>query len=404
MEEEKKRTLANWSDSFVDYTKGIQSPEIYRRWTSYAIIAGALERRVWTRIAGDYLFPNMMILLVGPPGVGKTQAIKHARSFWADAGDFNVAPSGMTKAAFIDQLVVKTRNFQYENKLIMMDSMLVGAPEFGTLVPDYDVRFLSVLNDAYDCLATLEDKTRGGGTISAQRPCLNLLSGTQPKYLGDKFPENAWGQGFTSRLIMVYAGDRVVISLFKSAKLDETLAEALLEDLKLVGALVGEFIWDPDAQEAVEEWNREIMEGAPTHPKLQDYNKRRIIHAIKLSMTIAIAGGRGLTVKLEDFELARDLLIEAEEVMPEIFKEMSTSQDATEINEIHEFMFNYCRRLKKDSIPQHTLVHFMVQRVPVSRITYFIDMMLTSNLMKVEGANKPGQNNFVPMRVSKYET
>lgn len=387
----------------MEYTSGIPSPGIYREWAAYATIAGALERRVWTRMSGSLLYPNLIILLIGNPGVGKSMAVNETLALWARSGLFNIAPSGMTKAAFLDQLCEKPKTFQYQGVNCIYNAMLVAAPEFGTLLPEYDTRFLSVLNDVYDCGALASDRTRKDGTLKIDNPHVNIISGTQPKYLGDRFPESAYGQGFTSRIVMVYCGKRVVVDMFKAAMRNENLGNGLAADLAIIGKLVGEFGWESSAQEAVEEWNRTLLDDAPSHPLLQNYNTRRIIHTVKLAMAAAISHSDELVVTLEQFSRAKELLLAAEAVMPEIFKEMASSQDAVEVNEIHEFIFGYCLRYKVEAVPEHKLVHYMVRRIPVNRVSYFIEVMLTSKMMKVSGLNIPGQRKFEPLKLTPYE-
>ena len=396
------RTLSNWAETFLEYTLVVPSPEIYRRWTAYNILAGALERRAWTRISGSQLYPNMITLLVGPPGVGKTMAIKEAAALWAATGLFNLAPSGMTKAAFVDQLGVKMRTFEHEGLTQMYNPMLIAATEFGTLLPDYDTRFLNVVNDVYDCLPFFEDMTRGGGTIHHDKPHVNIITGTQPQYLGDLLPDAAYGMGFMSRVVMIYAGERVVIDMFKSANRVEVVKKELISDLAIIGRLNGEFKWEKEAEDFVEEWNRNIAEDAPVHAKLQNYNTRRIIHGVKLAMAMSISHSSDMIVTLEDIKSARTMLVEAEDLMPEIFKEMVSSSDGKDLEEMHMFLFGYCRNFDVELVPEHKLMHFISRRVSVPKVKYFVDTMLTSGMMKVDGLNIAGQRKFRPLRVSLY--
>ena len=386
----------------MEYTELIPSPERFRRWTAYSIISGALERRVWTVLSGKPLYPNMLILLIGPAGVGKTFSVREARTLWASTGLFNIAPAAMTKAAFIDQQLAKTKTFNFGGRGYMYNAMLIAVPEFGTILPEYDQRFLSVLCDVWDCLEIAEDKTRKGGTVTVQRPHVNILAGTTPSYLGDILPESAYGQGFTSRIVMVYAGQRVIQEMFKESKKAEALYKKLSKDLSSIAGLVGNFTWEDAAKEVVEDWNRNYLLDAPKHPRLVNYNTRRVIHGIKLTMAISVARSSELLVTLSDIKLAKSELIAVEELMPEIFKEMTTSSDATELAEVHEFLFNYCMKTKSESVPEHQLMHFMSRKIPVNRIGYFLELMLSAGMVKLVGVNAPGHRKFQPQKTSFY--
>ena len=397
------RTLSNWAEAFLTYTTIIPSPEIYRRWTAYNILAGALERRAWTKISGNMLYPNMLTLLVGPPGVGKTMAIKEAQALWGATGLFNLAPSGMTKAAFVDQLGIKFKTFEFEGVPIMYNPMLIAATEFGTLLPDYDPKFMNVVNDIYDCLPFFEDMTRGGGLIHVDRPHVNLIAGTQPQYLGDLLPDVAYGMGFMTRIVMIYAGERVISDMFGVMDRAEELRMKLVQDLIIIGKLSGEFDWVLEAKEFIEHWNRNVAEDSPTHAKLQNYNTRRIIHAVKLAMAMAVSRNNEMLVTLGDIENARIMLVEAENLMPEIFKAMATSEDGSELKEIHMFLFAYCNDCAVESVPERAVIHFISQRVPVNKIKYFIETMITTGAMKIDGLNIPGQLQYRPIPTSLYK-
>ena len=150
------------------------------------------------------------------------------------------------------------------------------------------------------------------------------------------------------------------------------------------------------AKDSIEKWNENREADEPRHPRLVYYNTRRIIHAIKLSMILSAARTRELKVEEEDVLEAKKILLSAEDVMPEIFKEMSASSDMNEINEAFEFIWTYCFRETQEAVEEHKLVHFLAKRVPVHRISFFIEAMLNGNMMKNVGLNIVGNRKFKP--------
>ena len=101
----------DWIDTFVSYSEGIPSPEIFRLWVAISIVGGAMERRCWMKSARGVLYPNMFILLVAPPAVGKTQAISLAmeivyasRKGIEASAVMKIAPSSVTKASLVDAI------------------------------------------------------------------------------------------------------------------------------------------------------------------------------------------------------------------------------------------------------------------------------------------------------------
>src|SRR5882724_11244346 len=199
----------DWLDQYMSYTDGITSPEIYRLWSGISAIAGALERRVWVETSRGVLYPNMFCLLVGPPGVGKSNAISIVEELWYSSKKFKVAPNNVTKAALVDALLEADRKIILPNGggLVEYHCLLTSSSEFGVLVPAHDLEFLSVLNYIYDNPKVYRENRRSlNKNIEIIHPQITILAGTQPGFLASLLPEEAWSMGFTSRIIMIYAG------------------------------------------------------------------------------------------------------------------------------------------------------------------------------------------------------
>ena len=126
-------------------------------------IAGALERKVWTvAFSGRTTYPSMYVLLIGGPGVGKTESIRKVRELWTYLPDLHVAPSSVSRASLVDALNGATREVLRptapNERFVKFNSLQVGAYEFGTFMTAYDGEFLSVINDLYDCNHFSEQK------------------------------------------------------------------------------------------------------------------------------------------------------------------------------------------------------------------------------------------------------
>ena len=98
------RRLGNWIESYEEYTEILPSPALFRKWVAIFFVAAAMERRVWVRTMGSALYPNLYVLLVGPPGIGKGVAMHPAEAMMRDVPEIHVGPSDMTTASMIDAL------------------------------------------------------------------------------------------------------------------------------------------------------------------------------------------------------------------------------------------------------------------------------------------------------------
>jgi len=191
---------------WLDYTSQFPTTQRFNVWSCIGAIAGALQRRCWIVSAGRMLFPNMFILLVGPPGVGKSDAITTTRSIWTQFMNLPVAPQSLTGKGIVDEMAAakNQQTVTIDGESYHFHSLLIPAPELGTLIQEYDITQVSMFNELFDCNESYMERTRGGGPLEVPRPHINMLLGTQPKFMSHVFPDTAFGMGLTSRIIMVF--------------------------------------------------------------------------------------------------------------------------------------------------------------------------------------------------------
>src|SRR5690606_28679047 len=174
-------------ESFTEATSNVPSPEIFRKWSAIVAVAGALERRVKVCTADGEIFANLFVLLVSPPGVGKTQAARKTAELWQRTDYLKVAPDDITKAALIDAIDNAKQVFVPEGKpldMMYFHSMQVVADELGVLLPAHDLSFMSVMNKMFDCVDFYRESRRGRDEdLNIEKPQITMLAGTQPDFL-----------------------------------------------------------------------------------------------------------------------------------------------------------------------------------------------------------------------------
>jgi hypothetical protein len=376
----------DWIERFLEYTDGITSPEIFRLWGGISAVAGALERRVWVRTARSDLYPSLYVLLVASPGVGKSEILKIVKSLWSDARKFHPAPDNVTKASLLDCLAEADRKIINGEGLFEYHTLLVASLEFGVLVPAHDLEFLNVLNHIYDCPKDYREVRRTTNkNLEIINPQLNIVAGTQPAYLSSLMPEEAWAMGFTSRLIMVYSSEAPEVSLFGDNDPRVEEYNWLVARLREMATLMGPFTWEESAKSALEKWVKAKLPPVPDHSKLTHYTPRRVLHAIKLAMVSTVARSCKLHITLADVERAKFWLLQAERIMPDIFREMIQRSDAQVIQELHFFAWRLW--LKENKVPVHEsrLISFLKNRLPSEKVLRVLEIATKSGMLQSEG-------------------
>lgn len=386
------RTLPDWIEAFCDYTGHLPSPLIFRKWAAISAIAGALERRVWVRSSGGVLYPNLYVLLVAPPAVGKSQAISPVKDFWQLTKQLRVAPDDLSKASLLDSLE-QAKQLRVMSAVDMLEyhSMQIAASEFGVLVPSHDLAFLNTLNHIFDNPdAYSERKRTTKKEMNLVEPSINLLAGTQPAYLAELLPETAWGMGFTSRIIFVYSGQKIQNDLFSFHEHKPHAKSNLVEDMKAMCELYGEMRWTPEAMEHLRGWHMEGMTPVPQHSRLEHYNGRRILHVLKLCAISCASRGNHLLIDKKDVERAIDWLLEAERFMPDIFRAMIGNSDIAVLEELHMVACKLHSATGKP-VGRSRIVAFLQTRLPAERIPRVIESAVGSGLLKSadEGVDPP---------------
>lgn len=385
--------MEDWIEKYLAATANIASPEVFRLWAAIGAVAGALEHRCWveTNIA-PATYPNLYIMLVAPPAIGKTQAINPAINILTQCTELYIAPSSMTKAAVIDTLRDARRilTLPGNTEILEYHSLQILVGELGVFVNSHDLEFLALVNDIFDNPPVFRERRRhvnGGREIQIVNPQLNIVCGAQPALLSSILPEEAWGLGTTARFIMVFSEDKVRPELFgeSSAPARKVSYKELAAHMQLWSSLYGVFKWEDGAAAAMRKYYRESDSGplpVPESPKLLHYNGRRIQFLIKLAMISAVSRTSDLLIAEYDVERARFWLLTAEHSMPGIFSSMSLKTDSQLIEEMHIWAWKEYRAKKLAPMHESLLVEFLSHRVYAERIPKVIEIAKKSHLLE----------------------
>src|SRR5262249_41561203 len=156
-----------------------------------------------------------------------------------------------------------------------------------------------------DCLSNYDEARRWAKNEQQaviQNPGMSVLMGVQPGMAATLLPEEAWQVGVTSRLILIYSNEEIVVNPFLERPQQKALEGQLLSGLSRIGGHTGQIVFSQQARADFEEWLHSGYAPKPGHPKLIHYTKRRGVHALKLSMISAIS--RGSFHEVADFDVA----------------------------------------------------------------------------------------------------
>jgi len=346
------RSLPDWVDGYIKFTKETEPPLSYHIWTGLSIITGALQRRVHFKWGHSKIYPNMYVVLIGPSGqTRKGEALNIGREFIDTLGIPTISQS-IIREALVRALADNLSSFPDPDTGLMEwhCSATCISDELSVFLGQKHIKFLADLTDWYDSRDVWTYETKHQGTDRLMGVCLNLLGATAPDWLPSILPQEAVGGGWTSRTIFVveeYKGK--VVADPNIVGINKPLKENLEADLEQIHLLTGQIVFSDKALVAYIEWYKRQEAGIKKgifpvpDPRFAGYTARRATHIKKVCMALSASRGDDMIVTLEDFNRGVAILEATEKKMSRAFGGLGKARFADITNSV----LNYIMARKK---------------------------------------------------------
>jgi hypothetical protein len=289
---------ADFFEEYLKYTAGGEVPICFHRWGAILGIATILERNVFLQHGHGHIYPNMYAMLIGTAGTKKSTAIKLIKKILIKAGYTHIAAERTSKEKYLADLSSQNDESHPDDILdqnifgatandAIVTSNFIAADEANDFFGIGNIEFLSVLGSLWDWEGKYENRIKTGKSDFISNPTINILSGNTPTGFATAFPSSIFGQGFFSRLLLVYAeptGDRITIP--RTPAQDETeLIIRLLHAIK--SACVGLYKYTPSAFKLLDK----IYQTSKPHEdsRFDSYANRRLVHLQKMCLIVSCA-------------------------------------------------------------------------------------------------------------------
>lgn len=337
------RTENNLLSAWEKYSSPLHAHQLFKKMGGLSLISAILTRKVWfqTNPVMPPLFPNIYMLMCGPPGSGKDLVINTIRDLLAAMMEgmeqqqgVNVGPESLSTKGLIDALADDSARLTFtvnqggKSTTVHYHSLYIVNGELGAFMPEYNTQMVSIINDLYNCKKSFTERVRGRGAsseVKIDNPHLAMLIGTQPAVFARIVPEEAFQMGFTARLIICNVREPMKKPLFGNDSADVTLFDKIASDLRVLSMLAGEYKPDKTFKEKLNEFHLSNP-GAIDHSRFTDYNVRRSLHLGKIAMCCAAAESNELVLREEHFDQALEYLTMSEKDAPTLFDDLITSQ------------------------------------------------------------------------------
>jgi len=391
------RILEDWISTYLQFTEGVKSPRIFRLWAGICAVSGALQRRAYMDVEGQTQYPNLYVLLIGPPASGKSTALKIVRDQIlvpaSKASVLKLTPTDVTKEAFYEKLEGSVQIVNMNGTSERHMALVALIDEMAVFLKKNDEQFMSFLADLYDNPIVRDYSTKTSGENHLENPCLVMAGGMTPKQLKERFSDQTLEGGFPSRLVMVYSEERIVVPTeLKKRGVDrapktnfnENVRKQLIHDFEAMLHITGEYEWEADAADALERWKEDGLPPAPKDPRLLYYCERRMAHFSKLCMIFAAARSDERIITLEEVKIAKAVLLEAESFMQHAVSSIGANEFYDQLK-LGRSLVESLYRITAKPVPEHRLRQELAADVPLHVVQLLLDSLVKMQWIVREG-------------------
>ena len=335
---------------WLAFSGGSETPFIMNLWTMISGVSACLGRRNKLIIGRQTFYPNMYVLLVGPPAVRKSTSASLIENILKEYTELKFGPTdtagkkqgvitsffnhyekprleamleekqkeatgGLDSSIFegetneaekakaaIQNAFSKAKEKRKEKK--PNSELFIIADELINFIGQNQVEMIGMLTEIFNPKSTYE-YSLAKETKFIYRPCLNLLGCATPTGLATHLPPSSIGSGFSSRVIMVYEG-KAAKKIYPVPPLNKDLEASIGHKL----ATLSEWEYDFDANDDVVDLIGSIYNTYV--PNINDsrflaYENRRLDHLHKLAMVLAACEERTTVTKLDIIDAHRIL-------------------------------------------------------------------------------------------------
>lgn len=325
-----------FSKYFNFVSDSTESPITYHRWSAITAIGAILEKRYYFPHGHNRINPNLYTMIIGSAGTRKSTAIKLITSLVQESGYYNIAADKTTKEKFLEDLAsindIKAQKAVGYSSFLDAPlggsqdpaSVLISADEFNDFAGIGNLEFYSLLGTLWDKKGDYDYKTKAGDTVIPD-PVVTMLGGNTSTGFAEAFPPNIIGQGFFSRMLLIYGEPTGVKIAFPEDPCPALKAEITQFLTAIRVNVTGKASITPKAKAALKDIY-ENYQGIPD-PRFESYSNRRFNQLIKLCL-IHSAARLDTEITMEDVMLSNTVLTYTEEYMPKALGEFGKASDS----------------------------------------------------------------------------
>lgn len=257
----------NYIDTILSLTSDREAPESYYKWAGISTLCAVCRDNIYVPTRYGPVYPNMYILLVGPPATRKGHPCSLAYKLVSKVQNTKIV-SGRTSIQALLPYLAEMQTLD-NGTILKGASVYINSEELRTLFVD-DPQVIGLLTDLYNFRETwAHNLVRLGGIAPLERLCVTLLAASNVKLLREVFTSSAVEGGLLSRTVLIMEESKKLHSSGIDSNINDAVEEKDLNinttqldsHLKLLAKKREALYWEKEAIIEYDEWYMSYSKG-----------------------------------------------------------------------------------------------------------------------------------------------
>ena len=331
--------MEDFFSNYITYSGETEVPATFNRWAAITGLGALLGRQYHFDHGHFHIYPNMYIMLIGSAGTRKGTAIKLMRKLLEQTGYNKFAAERTSKEKFLldlagegdldpksvdPQAFLEASLFGGDEDSTKPDcEMFVAIDEFNDFIGNGNIEFISMLGNMWDYHGLYKNRIKTGKSVEINNPTISIIGGNTPTGFSLAFPTDILGQGFFSRLLLIYS-DRSDRRITFPPPPSPEHTRSILDQLKAIKSIsIGSATLSGTAERLLD---KIYKRGSQLDDiRFESYSNRRFTHLLKLTI-LCSAARISSRIEEQDVIYANTILSAAEHVMPRALGEFGKAR------------------------------------------------------------------------------
>jgi len=345
---------------YLSYTAETESPAIFHRWAAIVSLGAFLGRQYYFQHGHFTIYSNMYCMLIGSPGTRKGTAIKLAKALLTNAGYSSFAAERTSKEKFLLDLSgegadnsidsILDKNLFGDDTSNESREIFIAIDEINDFLGNGNIEFISMLGNMWDYSGVYKNRIKTGKSVDIPNPTISMIGGNTPTGFNLAFPADILGQGFFSRLLLIYGesnGKRIPFPPKPDAVATSNICEFIRE---IKSTVFGPAKLTGKAEKLLERIYSSNI--SVDDVRFESYSTRRFTHLIKLCLVVS-ANRKSTEITESDVIYAHTILSYTEQFMPRALGEFGKAKNSDISHKVYQVICEAAVPIKFKEIWKH---------------------------------------------------